>query len=395
MEPEAPQIATATDAVRSIQLYGAREQDLPVLGLERGGTLTLEFDVLDANPRSLSVFYYHADRTWHRDLMAGEYLTSFHRDDLFDYRLSRSTQVGYTHYVYAFPNSSLGFRMSGNYILRVTEQGQEDAVLFERPFFVVEDATILRFGLDRLLQGRQVLPTIQPIVRFAAPSTFVGSIFDFTVCFVRNGRFDRPRCSDRPSLTEQPDLVFYLEPDRSFAPQEGDYYVDLRDLSIGGQIERIDRTVSPFTVTLAPDYARFPTSGVEPLLAGQVVIGGADRYVGEADLQGEYADVLFKYVPPDEVPLSGGIFLTGSFNGWDLDLGNELRWNADGRWYELSVLLKQGEYEYRYTSPVAQVRRAITTRVPRADNLYTALVYFADTSLDTDRLMGFQHVLSQ
>ena len=153
--------------------------------------------------------------------------------------------------------------------------------------------------------------------------------------------------------------------------------------------------MSPFTVTLAPDYARFPTSGVEPLLAGQVVIGGADRYVGEADLQGEYADVLFKYVPPDEVPLSGGIFLTGSFNGWDLDLGNELRWNADGRWYELSVLLKQGEYEYRYTSPVAQVRRAITTRVPRADNLYTALVYFADTSLDTDRLMGFQHVLSQ
>lgn len=388
-------LAAATDEVRSIQLYGARERDLPILSLTRGGTLTLEFDLLDTNPRALSVYYYHADRSWRRDLTAAEYLSAFHRDDLFDYRLSRSTRIGYTHYAYSFPNSSIGFRISGNYILRVTEQGREDAVLFERPFFVTEDAASLRFGLDRLLTGRQVLPTIQPIVQFAPPPDLLGTVFDYVVCFARNGRFEQSRCTDSPSLTVQPDLLFYLEPDLSFAPQEGDYYVDLRDYSIGGAIERIDHSVSPIAVSLVPDYARFPASSLAPLLAGQPVIGGADRYVGEADVQGEYADVLFRYVPPDEAPLAGGIFLVGSFNGWNLDLANELRWNADEKWYELAVLLKQGEYDYRYTSPVAHVRRAISSRSFRPDNLFTALVYYTDRSLSTDRLLGFRHMQSQ
>lgn len=393
--PPPPGLAAATDEVRSIQLYGAREQDLPILSLARGGALTLEFDLLDTSPRALSIYFYHADRSWRRDLTASEYLSAFHRDDLFNYRLSRSTQIGYTHYEYSFPNSSIGFRISGNYILRVTEQGREDAVLFERPFFVTEGAASLRFGLDRLLMGRQVLPTIQPIVQFTPPADLLGTVFDYVVCFARNGRFEQPRCSDRPSLTEQPDLLFYLEPEHSFAPQEGDYYVDLRDYSIGGAIERIDHAVSPIAISLAPDYARFPAGGLTPLLAGQPIIGRADRYVGEADVQGEYADVLFRYVPPDEVPLSGGIFLVGSFNGWDLDLANELRWNADEKWYEHTILLKQGEYDYRYTSPVAQVRRAISSRAFRPDNLFTALVYYTDRTLSTDRLLGYRHLQSQ
>ena len=388
-------LRTPIDDVQTIQLYAEEEDQLPILSMRGGQKLTLEFDLMEGTGRPLSAYFYHATRDWERDLNASEYLTSFHRDDLFDYQLSRNTQVDYTHYAYTFPNSSIDFRISGNFIVRVTEQGREDEVLFERPFFVTENAAAVQFGLESVMVGRQAFPSIQPILSFTPPAALLGNVFDYNVCFIRNGQVDRSRCSDKPSLTQQPDLLFYLEPEDAFAPQEGDYYVDLSNLNIGRRVEATDRSVTPFQVRLDPDYARFPSSGFEPLLNGQAVISDADRFVGDADTEGEYTRVLFRYVPPDEVPLSGGIFITGSFNGWGFDLTNELIWNANSKLYETDLLIKQGRYEYRYTSPDPAVRRQLQVRLPRPDNLYTAFVYFSDVSLNTDRLLAFQHVLSR
>ena len=382
-------MAAAIDEVRSIQLYGANQVELPILNMSSGRRLTLEFDLVDARPRALSVYFYHADRSWRRDLDPGEYLSAYHRDDLFDYEMSQATTIGYTHYSYSFPNASINFRLSGNYILRVTEHGQENEILFERPFLVSESVTPVRFSLNRLLTGPQVLPTVQPLVRVVPPDELRGSAFDYSVCFARNNRITAPRCSIHPSLADQPSLVFFLEPEESFAPHEGEYYLDIQDLKLGAHIEYIDRSVLPIIVTLAPDYAKFPAGTWHPKLAGQPVIGVSGTIAGGSDVLSEYVEVLFRYVPPDEGPLPGGLFLAGSFNGWQPDLGNELRWVATERWYEKSLLLKQGQYEYRYTSPDPRVRSKITTRVSAASDLYTALVYFRDTHLGTDLLVGF------
>ncbi len=380
-----------SNQVGTVQLYAGAETELPILQARQ--QLTLEFDLLESNGRPLSVWFYHADKNWQRDLTPAEYLTSFQRDDLFEYRISRRTQIQYTHYEYRFPNESVGFRISGNYIVRVTERGREDEVLFERPFFVAENLTAPGFELDRLLVEQRNYPSIQPILTFRPPATLFGNVFDYTVCFIRNGQFDRPRCTGRPSLVQQPDLLFYLEPEEAFAAEEGGYYVDLSNLVVGARVERTDRAVSPFEILLSPDYARFPGGGLDPLLSGQAVIGDADRFVGDADHEGEYVQVTFRYAPPDEVPLPGPIYVVGSFSVQDA--ADILEWNPSTRFYEGRILLKQGRYEYRYTSPNAEVRRRITARLPRPDNLYTAFIYYRDTSLQTDRLLGFRHALSR
>ncbi len=382
------------DEVRTAQFYAGQETALPIL--QQGGPpLTLEFDLLGHAARPLSVYFFHANREWQRDLSRSEYLSGFHRDDLFDYELSASTQVSYTHYTYVFPNSSIGFQLSGNYILRVTEQGSEDSVLFERPFYVAENIGPLSFDLQSLLTGQQAMPTIQPLLRFMPPHELGGNLFDYSVCFLRNGDYSTPRCSQRPNLSVQPDLLFYLEPEEAFRPQEGNYYMDLRRLYPGGQIERISRVTSPFEVVLQPDYARFASSSAEPLLSGQSVISGADARAGDPDTWGEYVQVHFRYVPPDEARLPGGLYIVGSFNGWMVDLGRQLRWVADKKYYEGSLLIKQGQHEYRYTSPDPVVRQALRTRMPRLDNQYTALVYYRDIRYGTDRLLAYQHLFSR
>ena len=388
-------LETPLDKMQTIQLYAEEEDQLPVVALRGRRTLTLEFDLMEGTGRPLSAYFYHANRNWERDLLASEYLTSFHRDDLFDYQISRNTQINYTHYTYRFPNANIDFRISGNFILRITEQGREDEVLFERAFFVTENAAALQFGIDNVMVSGQGYPSAQPILSFTPPSSLLSNVFDYNVCFVRNGQFESTRCSDKPSLTQQPDLLFYLQPENAFEPQEGDYFLDLSSLRIGGQIEHTDLSVSPYRITLEPDYARFPSSSIDPLLNGQAVVSEAVRDRGDPDTEGEYAQIIFRYVPPDETRLPGGLLLTGSFNGWGFDLANELRWVAERGRYEGELLLKQGQYEYRYTSPDPRVRRQLQTRLPRPENLYSAFVYFSDTILRTDRLLAYQHILAR
>ena len=421
-----PNLAPTADPVQAVQLYRATDEEaeqvrpgsaaiearLPILQLRRASASTpgptsdeerttprlrLEFDLLGANGRPLSIFFYHADRTWRRDLIPAQYLETFLSDDLLRYTPSRTTNVPYVHYEYAFPNESIGFRVSGNYVLRVTEQGREDEVLFERAFFVTEQAVPLELSFDAVLTGGRGFSSVQPAAFFRPPAQVVGSPFDYDVCFVRNGRVERARCSDRPSLNQQPTLIFQLQPEAAFGPLPADYFLDLGALQISNQIAQVDLAADPYEVVLEPDYARFggevnvPFVDGEPLLLnGQPIIAGAVRDVADPDVAAQYARVRFQYVPPEEEPLGGEVLVTGAFNNWQYDPANALRWVPERGRYEGDVLLKQGQYEYRYATTDREAYRALASALPRRDNLYTALVYYSDIGLGSDRLLAVQ-----
>lgn len=388
-------LASTDPVIRTVQLYrGSDETALPVAPLGEPGSLTLEFDLMASESRPLSVYFYHADRNWRRDLNPAEYLSSFLRDDLLDYRISLGTEVPYVHYTYRFPNNTIDFRLSGNYILRVTEQGDEEAVLFERAFFLTEDATTLEFTTDNVLLGGTAYPSTQPIAAFRPPAGLQGNVFDYNVCFVRNGRFEMARCTDRPSLAAQPVMQFYLEPEMAFEPEGASYFLDLSVVDVGPQVARVDRSTTPFQVELEPDYARFGTSGIGPLLNGQTRVSGAVRGVGEADTEAEYVLVRFSYVPPEERQLTGEVIVTGSFSDWQFDPANRLTWVPESNRYEGEVLLKQGQYEYRYAARDRRLERALIGTMPRAENHYAAFVYYRDVSLSTDRLIAVEHILA-
>src|SRR5690606_18599323 len=131
---------------------------IPILIAGTGEYLTLEFDIMGLTGQPLSAYFYHADREWRRDLSPPEYMASFQRDDLLDYNSSRATEADYVHYIYRFPNAAVDFRISGNYIVRITEQGQEDAVLFERPFFVSEQSANPEMGSEQVMIGGRGFP---------------------------------------------------------------------------------------------------------------------------------------------------------------------------------------------------------------------------------------------
>ena len=383
-----PELAPQSDAVRTVQLYrGSDERSLPVTSLHGEEALTLEFDLMEREGRSLSVYFVHATRDWTRDLSPSRVLESYHDDQLVDYRASQGTEVPYVHYTYRFPNDDIRFRLSGNYILRVTERGRRDSVLFERPFFVTDEAGQLDLGAEGIRVPGQRQQSLRPVARFSPPAELQGDPFGYSVCFVRNGRLPDTRCANRPLLGQQPRLEFELERDRAFAPATADYTIDLGNLRSSAGIERLNRTVSPYQVLLEPDYAQFSGQDWEATLNGQVVVRDAVRGRADPAFTAEYVETTFAFVPPKEQPLGNTVTLSGSFSGMDPRRGVEMRWNTGRRRYEGSLLLKQGRYQYFYESPDPQLQSAVRQSQARLQNTYTTFVYYQDPSRNTDRLL--------
>ena len=384
-----------SDLARTVQLYrtGA-EGSLPVLALGSGQTLSLEFDILNEVGGGYSVYFYHADRQWQRDLLPVEYLQSFQSDDIRDYELSLATEVSYSHFEYEFPNQNIQFLRSGNYILRVTEAGDEQAVLFEEPFFITEQSAELDFAIQSGLGSGSYF---QPVVRIRPPDQFDNPVYNYNVCFARNGRFALARCAEDPTLVGGSLFEFLLPRDASFTHEGPLYELDMGLLQPGPQIVDVDLQTSPYTVTLDLDYARFGGDLFNDDLTGQTLVSTVVQDApGAADIGAEYVATRFRFVPQDEEPAPGPVILTGSFNGWVVDPAFELMWNAAEARYETEVLLKQGRYVYKYfvDDPAEQERIRRTAGLGQP-NLYTAFVYLYDPQFDTDRLLAVNSVLGQ
>ncbi len=383
-----PNLAPQSDDIRTVQLYrGNDEQRFPVTSLQSGKPLTLEFDLMEQEGRPLSIYFYHANRHWERDLSPSQILESYQDDKLVEYRASQGTVVPYVHYQYRLPNDDIRFRISGNYVLRVTERGRPDSVLFERPFFLTDEQGRLQVGATSVRVPGQRQQSVRPVVQFDPPRALRGDPFQYAVCFVRNGRLPDARCQDQPRLAQQPELKFELDRDRAFAPVTADYTVDLGNLRSASKIERTDRSVTPFHVLLEPDYARFTDQNAKATLDGQIVVRQALRGRSDPALAAEYVRTTFAFVPPQEQPLRGGVNLTGSFSGIDADRGMKMSWQPLRERYEGEVLLKQGRYQYYYESRDPRLREQRQQSPSRLQDSYLTFVYYEDPSRGTDRLL--------
>jgi len=393
--PDGLVLAEDHATVSSVQLHGGTgENALPILQMGSGVPLRLAFDVAGLRGRPLTVTFEHADRNWRRDLSPAETMAIFHRDDILDYRQARGTFSEYVHYEYSFPNSTIDFRISGNYILRVSEQGYEDDVLFERPFFVSEQSTTVDLRMDNVLVAGRQYSSLQPFLRIS-PENPGANVFDYSVCFVRDALFAAPKCSADPSLEMSPDLLFYLEPRDAFVPRPADYYVNLTDIRTGGRIERINQQRSPWTVTIEPDYADLGPAAGTPFLNGQMRVRDAVGARGEADYEGEYIDTVLRLVPQGNRPAAGRVWVVGTFSGWAVQAKNQLEWNAQEGWYEGRISMKQGQHAYRYVSEDPAFQRVLSSGLPQLENLFTALVYFDDIRTQTDRLVAARGILTR
>ncbi len=110
--------------------------------------------------------------------------------------------------------------------------------------------------------------------------------------------------------------------------------------------------------------------------------------------QGDYATVNFSLAVPK---VSYNIYLAGAFTHYDRSEEYRMKWNDSTGLYETSAFLKQGYYNYTYTTDDDNnlLGHTLEGNYWETENIYTVLLYYKGFADRNDQLIGISQINSR
>jgi len=133
------------DHILSVRMFpqgaGTESQLLsPVISLTDSKSLVVLFDDLSYDPELYSAKLVHCDADWKKSALKDtDFSLAFNEYNVLDYAYSVNTRVPYIRYSFTLPRVS----KSGNYLLKVYKNRDENAVIFTRRFMIVENLAVV------------------------------------------------------------------------------------------------------------------------------------------------------------------------------------------------------------------------------------------------------------
>ncbi len=371
----------------------------PLIRLNSGDKLMLRFDDLDADYKNYYYTIVHCNAYWEpSELNQYEYIEGFYEDQIRDYQRSVNTRVSYTHYWLEFPNSNLRPSKSGNYILKVFLNGNPDDVVFTRRFSVFEQQVNINGHVEqaRIVQHRDTRQQLSFTVNtegYRIPNPYR----ELKLVITQNGRWDNAITGLEPRTIQGNQLIYDQNTEILFHGGNEFRHFDIRSLRyLSGQVQDIQSNRRNWDVYLMPDEPRtFERHVTDQGLKGrfQVITRDARNDMFESD----YAWVHF-HLPMDSPLPEGFLYVMGQLTDWQFTEENKMNYNYGENAYELSLLLKQGYYNYLYAYLPEEDATADLARIEGnhsvTENDYTIYVYHRQPGDLYDRLIGVSHMSS-
>lgn len=368
-------------------------------GSEAENTLEISFDEMSHDVHQYSYRVVHCNMDWtESDINSYEYVEGFTTADVIDYEHSVNTQQAYTHYYFGFPNEDMQLTKSGNYVLQIYEDGDQEKVVAEVCFSVVEslvsiDAKV-RSNTDIELNGRYQ----QLDIDVQTATLNVRDAGTVKVLVRQNGRWDNQVVLSRPTFVE-PNRLRYVN-QKSLIFEGGNEYRHFDIYSsyyAGYHVDRVQYAQGEYHALLDIDEVR----GTKNRNAGREGL----PYVTERDANGQwlvncektdYVDTEAEYMwvhfvlPVSQMVMDGHVFVGGELFGNQYGAQNRMEYDAEQKCYYLYAYLKQGGYDYMY---YVQGKNGVTS-LPlegshwQTENEYSMWVYYRPFGERYDRLVG-------
>ncbi|MEE4115725.1 MAG: DUF5103 domain-containing protein [Marinilabiliaceae bacterium] len=366
----------------------------PVIKLNSDEKLVLHFDLLGNNIETYYYSFIHCDRDWNvSDIFSPDYIKGFEENQVRDYSISFNTTVNYIHYSLTFPNEDISFKLSGNYIVKVYPAGYPDEPVLTRRFMISEEAVSITAEPQRpklpsaYNSGQQIDFTVE-----YPGGTITDPYRTVFASILQNGRWDKQKNNLKPDFIGNKQLRYNdIDGKYTFAGGSEFRYFDIKSLRYQTEYVRaVEHENGRYHVYLMHSDNR-----------------SDDRYFYHQDFNGKYftaiqegrdheleADYVFVYFTlPSAFPVKNGdVYVNGALSGWELNEQNRMSYNYELNRYELTMLLKQGWYNYIYTA--ADKRGNILSDQSfesdhfETENDYLILVYLAEPMDRYDRLIG-------
>lgn len=373
----------------------------PVWKLNSADRLELHFDDLDGNVKNYSYTYQLCNADWSPALVSQfDYITGFSQMRLTNYRISSQSLTKYTHYQVVLPERNSLPSKSGNYLLKVFQDGDTSKLAFTRCLLVIDQRVEIGAQIQQPFNG-QIFRTHQK-VQFTVNTTklnLMNALQQVKVSILQNNRWDNYLHDIRPTFVRQGSLEYNTENDCILPGGREWRWLDLRSFRLqSDRVERAEYGKNGTDIYVKTDGDRSQQRFVFYRDNNGMFYNEALESINPL-WQADYATVHFRYAPPGKMAFPAkDVYLLGELSGYGTADSAKMRFNEQDGVYETSLFLKQGYYDYAY------VTKEDNNRPPSfeftegnfwdTENSYTILVYYRSLGGRTDELIGFTRINS-
>jgi hypothetical protein len=385
--------------IKTVRMFPSdSEVDYPVLSLGSPLQLVLQFDDLEAYTKNYYYKIIHCDANWKPSTNVSpiDYIIGFQENRIYDGRNSFNPHgIEYVHYELRFPNNDVKFKISGNYLLKIYLDADEEDVVLTRRFMVV-DTKLRAVAEMRRSATPPYAATHQEYrlsVQYAQGISIANPYEDIKVVVLQNGRWDNAVSGMTPTFVKRDEIIYDLQGKLMFPGMREFRPLDIRSFRTrSNQVRQLDIETDGYKIELFDDFPR-PSAAYSFIadLNGKFILQSFD--FPDAQLQGEYAKVKF-FLNTDKIA-NADVYILSGFTDWQLYNRNRMTYNADIDSYEAELTLKNGFYDYHYVV-VPNKADAKPDIMPiegssfEAENDYLFLVYYRPYGGRYDQLVAVQ-----
>ncbi|MCF8229858.1 MAG: DUF5103 domain-containing protein [Bacteroidales bacterium] len=371
------------------------EGSYPVIKLQAGEKLQLEFDDLQAGVKDYQYTVFPCNFDWSEsDLKPYEYLEGFQTDLIENFESSLGTDYPYTHYSIEFPTEYLQITKSGNYILQVFEKNLAPQTTIITYRFFVEDPQV---GVSGVIKKALSSSDEQGYNQRLEIAVDLGNMHvvnpsqNLNLVVLQNGRWDNGKFNIKPTTLIGNKAEYYNNEKLVFKSGNEFRFFDIKDFDYHtDDVRSIKSTPMGYVVDLSTDKRRtFQQYYSEQDQNGRFMI--RTKRGRDPAFEADYAEVNF-YLAYDYPIGFGDLYLIGQLSNWVINPATKLTYNFNRKQYETTLLLKQGYYDYQYgfveKGKVAADVSFIEGNYVDTENEYMVLVYYREPGNNYDQLIG-------
>ncbi|MDA9356847.1 DUF5103 domain-containing protein [Flavobacteriaceae bacterium] len=378
--------------IKSIAVKSESNQvEFPVIRL--GNSFSLEFDVLNGYEED---YYYKIDHynfDWKKSqLSKSEYLKGYDNNKIYNYKNSFNTYQIYSHYELSIPNTETKVIKSGNYIISIFNEYEE--IVFSKKIIIYEALSSVKIGVFRtrdlnFINKRQVVQFEIEAEKINNPMKTIKTLI------IQNNNLKQSISNLKPQYTIGNKLIYKYDLKASF--MGGNEFLYFENKNIRGS----DINIRTFDLKeiyhnyLYPDIPRNnSTYSYNPDINGNFLVTAVDAE--DTDIEADYAVVHF-YLNIDKLDSDKSIYVSGNFNGYQLNSSNKMTYNSLKKNYELELKLKQGFYNYKYSvlnNFNKEIDGFVSGNFDETENNYKVIIYYSDFGSRYDRVIGYNQINS-
>jgi len=390
------------EEIKSVQIFPEGNEFLnPVMELNSNVPLILKFDDLSSSVKNYSYTIIHCDADWNESaVIQTEYMDGFPDNPLDDYAFSSNTTMRYVNYMLTIPNENVKLKYSGNYVIIVFEDNDRDDPVLTRGFQVLEplvgiESQVKRATFDAYKGSNQEVDfeVYTNNLQIRDPN------IEVKVVVTQNQRWDNAITNLKPLFIRDKSLSYDYNRENVFPGGNEFRWFDIRsDKNPGENVRSIEFHRPYYHATLATDEVRSNKKYFSAKeMNGKYAIECRDQGQ-DYDTECDYTFVHFTLPLPTQL-VGGSVNVFGALTDWNANKSNQMTWDRETSSYNLTMLLKQGYYNYEYVYVPAGSDVADATNIEgsfyETENDYQIYVYFRSMGSQYDRLVGFQEINSQ